>query len=213
MRLENSNRGKFITVEGTEGVGKTTHLERVRQRIESAGIELVITREPGGTVLAEKIRELILAPTTEKIAIDTELLLIFAARAQHIQGVIMPAIVKGAWVLSDRFTDATYAYQGFGRGIDLERIAQLEQFVQGSLRPDLTLLLDAPVEIGLARASARGTLDRIEQEKQSFFERVRLGYHRQMERDPQRFALINAALALPEVESQVDRVLKMELGV
>lgn len=213
MRLENSNRGKFITVEGTEGVGKTTHLARVRQRIESAGIELVITREPGGTVLAEKIRELILAPTTEKIAIDTELLLIFAARAQHIQGVIMPAIVKGAWVLSDRFTDATYAYQGFGRGIDLERIAQLEQFVQGSLRPDLTLLLDAPVEIGLARASARGTLDRIEQEKQSFFERVRLGYHRQMERDPQRFALINAALALPEVESQVDRVLKMELGV
>ncbi len=213
MRLENSNRGKFITVEGTEGVGKTTHLARVRQRIESAGIELVITREPGGTVLAEKIRELILAPTTEKIAIDTELLLIFAARAQHIQGVIIPAIVKGAWVLSDRFTDATYAYQGFGRGIDLERIAQLEQFVQGSLRPDLTLLLDAPVEIGLARASARGTLDRIEQEKQSFFERVRLGYHRQMERDPQRFALINAALALPEVESQVDRVLKMELGV
>lgn len=213
MRLENSNRGKFITVEGTEGVGKTTHLVRVKQRIESAGIELVITREPGGTVLAEKIRELILAPTTEKIAIDTELLLIFAARAQHIQGVIMPAIVKGAWVLSDRFTDATYAYQGFGRGIDLERIAQLEQFVQGSLRPDLTLLLDAPVEIGLARASARGTLDRIEQEKQSFFERVRLGYHRQMERDPQRFALINAALALPEVESQVDRVLKMELGV
>lgn len=213
MRLENSKRGKFITVEGTEGVGKTTQLARVKQRIESAGIELVITREPGGTVLAEKIRELILAPATEKIAIDTELLLIFAARAQHIQGVIMPAIVRGAWVLSDRFTDATYAYQGFGRGIDLERIAQLEQFVQGSLRPDLTLLLDAPVEIGLARASARGTLDRIEQEKQSFFERVRLGYHRQMERDPQRFSLINAALALPEVELQVDRVLKMELGV
>ena len=190
MSVEKGIKGRFITVEGTEGVGKSTNIMLLKERIESAGIELVLTREPGGTVLAEKIRDLVLTPTPEAIAVDAELLLIFAARAQHIQNVIAPAIQRGAWVLSDRFTDATYAYQGHGRGIDLERIAQLEQFVQADLRPDLTLLLDAPVEIGLARASARGELDRIELEKQSFFEKVRFGYHQQMKKEPKRFALI-----------------------
>jgi dTMP kinase len=213
MSVEKGIKGRFITVEGTEGVGKSTNIMLLKERIESAGIELVLTREPGGTVLAEKIRDLVLTPTPEAIAVDAELLLIFAARAQHIQNVIAPAIQRGAWVLSDRFTDATYAYQGHGRGIDLERIAQLEQFVQADLRPDLTLLLDAPVEIGLARASARGELDRIELEKQSFFEKVRFGYHQQMKKEPKRFALIDAAKSLQEVKVQVEKVIHLELGI
>ena len=186
MSNSGTNQGRFITVEGTEGVGKSTNIAFVKQRIEEAGIELVLTREPGGTALAEEIRELVLAPRAEKMSVDAELLLVFAARAQHINTVIAPALARGAWVLSDRFTDATYAYQGFGRGIDLERITQLEAFVQNGLRPNLTILLDAPVEIGLARASARGELDRIELEKQDFFERVREGYHWQMQKEPKR---------------------------
>ncbi len=213
MSVENTKRGQFITIEGTEGVGKSTNIAYVKQRIEAAGIELVLTREPGGTELAEQIRSLILEPRSEVIAVDTELLLVFAARAQHIKQVINPALERGAWVLSDRFTDATYAYQGFGRGIDTKRIEQLEEFVQGSLRPDLTLLLDAAVDIGLARASARGALDRIEQEKHSFFEKVRAGYHHQLEKEPKRFALINAELDLKNVEQQVSEVLSLRLGI
>ena len=213
MSVENAKRGRFITIEGTEGVGKSTNIAYVKARIEAAGIELVLTREPGGTALAEQIRSMILAPREETIAVDTELLLVFAARAQHIKQVIKPALERGAWVLSDRFTDATYAYQGFGRGIDTARIEQLERFVQGDLRPDLTLLLDAPVDIGLARASARGALDRIEQEKHCFFEKVRAGYHQQMAKEPQRFALINAEKSLQEVEQQVSDVVQSRLGI
>lgn len=211
MHTEYVKKGRFITVEGTEGVGKSTNIAFVKQLVEDAGIELVLTREPGGTALAEQIRELLLTPRQESMSIDTELLLVFAARAQHINTVILPALKKGAWVLSDRFTDATYAYQGFGRGIDLQRIEQLEQFVQGSLRPDLTLLLDAPVELGLARASARGKLDRIEQEQQSFFENVRRGYHQQMQKEPSRFALIDATKNLVDVKAQIADIVRNQL--
>jgi len=213
MSTQQLQKGRFITVEGTEGVGKSTNVAFLKERIEAAGIELVLTREPGGTPLAEDIRNLLLTPNNEKMSVDTELLLVFAARAQHISSVIKPALARGAWVLSDRFTDATYAYQGFGRGIDLKRISQLEEFVQGTLRPDLTILLDAPVHIGLARASARGELDRIEQEKQSFFEKVRDGYHYQMGREPERFALIDAAKDLAGVRIQVDALISNRLGV
>jgi dTMP kinase len=213
MSTQQLQKGRFITVEGTEGVGKSTNVAFLKERIEAAGIELVLTREPGGTPLAEDIRNLLLTPNNEEMSVDTELLLVFAARAQHISSVIKPALARGAWVLSDRFTDATYAYQGFGRGIDLKRISQLEEFVQGTLRPDLTILLDAPVHIGLARASARGELDRIEQEKQSFFEKVRDGYHYQMGREPERFALIDAAKDLAGVRIQVDALISNRLGV
>jgi len=213
MSTQQLQKGRFITVEGTEGVGKSTNVAFLKERIEAAGIELVLTREPGGTPLAEDIRNLLLTPNDEKMSVDTELLLVFAARAQHINTVIKPALARGAWVLSDRFTDATYAYQGFGRGIDLKRISQLEEFVQGALRPDLTILLDAPVHIGLARASARGELDRIEQEKQCFFEKVRDGYHYQMGREPERFALIDAAKDLAGVRAQVDDLISNRLGV
>ena len=206
-------KGRFISIEGTEGVGKSTNIAFVKKRIEAAGIELILTREPGGTALAEQIRELILSPREEQMAVDTELLLVFAARAQHINRVIAPALAKGIWVLSDRFTDATYAYQGYGRGIDLERISQLEDFVQRGLRPDLTILLDAPVAIGLARASARGELDRIEQEKHSFFEKVRAGYQQQMKKEPQRFSQVDASQNLRDVERQVAAILTSKLGL
>lgn len=165
--------GLFITLEGPEGAGKSTNREYLAERLRAAGIEVVLTREPGGTPLAERIREVLLAPIEEVMNPDTELLLVFAARAQHLAEVIRPALARGAVVLCDRFTDSTYAYQGGGRGLSLERIAALETFVQGDLRPDLTLVFDLPVEIGLARASARGRLDRFELEGQAFFNAVR----------------------------------------
>ena len=208
-----ANKARFITVEGTEGVGKSSNIAVIKEQIETAGFEVIQTREPGGTALAEQIRELLLRPVTEKMAVDTELLLMFAARAQHINNLILPALAQGKWVLSDRFTDATYAYQGHGRGVSLERIAQLEQFVQGSLRADLTILLDAPVEVGLARASARGELDRIEQEKRCFFEKVRAGYHQQVANDPERFAVIDASLSIDKVKQQVVAALQAKLGL
>lgn len=168
--------GLFVTLEGPEGAGKSTNRDYLAERLRERGIEVQLTREPGGTPLAERIRELLLAPSDEPMAADTELLLMFAARAQHIAGVIRPALARGAVVLCDRFTDATYAYQGGGRGLPEARIAALESFVQGGLRPDLTLVFDLPVEIGLARAAARGRLDRFEQEDRRFFEAVRQTY-------------------------------------
>lgn len=207
-----SQRGRFITVEGTEGVGKSTNIAFIKHYLEAAGIELVLTREPGGTELAEQIRQILLDPREEKMSDDAELLLMFASRAQHINALIEPALAQGKWVLSDRFTDATYAYQGAGRGVSIERIAQLEQFVQGELRPDLTFLLDAPVDIGLQRALARSEPDRIEQEKISFFENVRRGYHQQMDKEPYRFSLIDAQQDLASVQSQIEQRLQRELG-
>lgn len=195
--------GLFITLEGPEGAGKSTNREYLAELLMQAGIEVVLTREPGGTPLAERIRELLLAPDSEVMAVDTELLLMFAARAQHLAGVIRPALARGAVVLCDRFTDATYAYQGGGRGLAYERIAILEQFVQGDLRPDLTLVFDLPVEVGLARAAARGKLDRFEQEQQSFFEAVRQTYLARAAQAPERYRVLDAAQPLSQVQADL----------
>ena len=162
-------RGRFITLEGSEGSGKSTNLNYIHQRLQQAGLEVILTREPGGTPLAEKIRELLLDKQNTAMVSDTELLLMFAARAQHLNELIIPALEQGKWVLCDRFTDATYAYQGAGRGIAHDRIAQLETWVQGELRPDLTFFLDLPVAQGLARAGERAELDRFEREEIDFF--------------------------------------------
>lgn len=199
--------GLFITLEGPEGAGKSTNRDYLAERLDSAGCEVLLTREPGGTPLAERIRELLLEPSAEPMAADTELLLVFAARAQHLAQVIRPALAAGKVVLCDRFTDATYAYQGGGRGLSLERIALLENFVQGSLRPDLTLVFDLPVEIGLARAAARGRLDRFEQEAQGFFEAVRQTYLARARLAPERYRLLDAAQPLDAVQAQLDRLL------
>ncbi|MFV3367969.1 dTMP kinase [Pseudomonas sp. NY15435] len=199
--------GLFITLEGPEGAGKSTNREYLAERLRERGIEVQLTREPGGTPLAERIRELLLDPSDEKMAVDTELLLVFAARAQHIAQVIRPALERGAVVLCDRFTDATYAYQGGGRGLPVERIAQLESFVQGGLRPDLTLVFDLPVEIGLSRAAARGRLDRFEQEGRSFFEAVRNTYLDRARAEPARYHILDAAQSLAEVQRDLDKLL------
>ncbi|MEP9316384.1 dTMP kinase [Pseudomonas sp. LABIM340] len=199
--------GLFITLEGPEGAGKSTNREYLAERLRERGIEVQLTREPGGTPLAERIRELLLDPSDEKMAVDTELLLVFAARAQHIAQVIRPALERGAVVLCDRFTDATYAYQGGGRGLPVERIAQLEGFVQGGLRPDLTLVFDLPVEIGLSRAAARGRLDRFEQEGRAFFEAVRNTYLDRAHAEPGRYHILDAAQSLAEVQRDLDKLL------
>lgn len=201
------NRGLFITVEGIEGVGKSTNMDFVHQSLLAAGMDVVLTREPGGTELGEKIRGLLLDHGNEAMTDDTELLLMFAARAQHLAQVIRPALSKGQWVLCDRFTDATYAYQGGGRGIDRGRIAALEQWVQGELRPDATLLLDAPVEVGLARAAGRGQeADRFEREQAAFFVKVRQAYLDLANRHPERYCLIDAAQPLEQVKVQLSQV-------
>ena len=200
-------KGKFITVEGIEGVGKTTNIDFIHQQLQAAGRDVVLTREPGGTPLAEAIRGLLLDPAYTGMDSTCELQLMFAARAEHLAKVIWPALEQGQWVLCDRFTDATYAYQGGGRGIDGGVIARLEELVQGDFRPDLTLLLDVPVEIGLARASKRGALDRFEQEKVAFFERVRNAYLEMAQRSPDRYRVIDASLPLNDVQNQIAAIL------
>ncbi len=196
-------RGKFLTIEGTEGVGKTTNIAFIKQWLEDQGISYIATREPGGTPLAEEIRDLLLMPRAESIDETCELLLMFAARAQHIAQVIEPALARGEWVLCDRFTDATYAYQGGGRGVDQQKIAELEQLVQGNLRPDLTLVLDIPVEKGLERARARGEMDRFELEKQNFFEKVRATYIARAMLSPDHYRIIDASLPLDQVKASI----------
>lgn len=196
-------RGCFITVEGTEGVGKSTNIEFLCSLLQERGIEIVLTREPGGTPLAEELRNLLLQPREESVSEDAELLLMFAARAQHIENVIKPALERGAWVISDRFTDATFAYQGGGRGVNQESISLLENLVQKGLQPDLTLLLDLDVETGLARASARSAPDRFEQEKVAFFEKVRAAYLKRAANDPLRFAVVDASVELDAVQRQI----------
>lgn len=200
-------RGMFITVEGVEGVGKSTNLGFIQQLLIEAEKTVVMTREPGGTPLAEQVRELLLDARQHTMCDDTELLLMFAARAQHLAEVIRPGLETGNWVLCDRFTDATYAYQGGGRGIAMQRIADLENWVQGELRPDLTLLLDVPVEIGLARAEKRSTPDRFEQEKVAFFQRVRNSYLDLAKQHPERYRVIDATPALVEVQQQIRQAL------
>ncbi|MDR9436970.1 MAG: dTMP kinase [Thiohalophilus sp.] len=201
--------GYFITVEGGEGVGKSSNLGFIEAWLREAGKDVLMTREPGGTALGEKIRALLLDASHNSMTVDAELLLMFAARAQHLEEVIKPALAEGRWVVCDRFTDATYAYQGGGRGVDLQRIAQLEQWVQGNLRPDLTLLLDMPVQQGLQRAGQRSTPDRFEREQQHFFERVRETYLIRARQEPNRFRVIDAAPELEQVQQQITAVLSV----
>lgn len=192
-------RGKFITVEGTEGVGKTTNIAFIRSWLEQQNIPYIATREPGGTPLAEQLRGLLLQPRVETVNPLTELLMVFAARAQHLAEVIRPALAQGTWVLCDRFTDATYAYQGGGRQMDVTAIATLEELVQQELRPDAVLLLDIPVQLGLARARGRGDLDRFEQEDIAFFERVRHAYLARAQGNL-RYHVIDASQSLEAVQ-------------
>ncbi len=198
----------FITLEGIEGVGKTSNLKFIQSLLQAQGYECVVTREPGGTPLGESLRELLLNHADEAMSVDAELLMMFAARAEHLNKVICPALAAGKVVLCDRFTEATYAYQGGGRQLDVDKIRQLEQWVQGELRPDLTILLDAPVEIGRERAGKRSVPDRIEKEKDEFFQRVREAYIKLSKQYPDRICLINAATDLQQVQAQIQAGLK-----
>ncbi len=195
--------GRFITLEGGEGVGKSTNLAFVAGLLASAGLDVLATREPGGTPLAERVRDVIVSASGEPVPPIAELLLIFAARALHIENSIRPALAAGRWVLCDRFTDASYAYQGAGRGLGEGPVSWLEAQVQGELRPDLTLLLDADPSIGLARAGARGPADRFEQERVEFFARVRAGYLARASAEPGRFRVIDASRPLDEVRQVI----------
>lgn len=205
-------RGKFITIEGGEGVGKSTNMACVENFLQAQSVPFIKTREPGGTPLAEELRGVLLAPREEKVCEKTELLLMFAARAQHLQHVILPALEQGIWVICDRFTDATYAYQGGGRGLSLAAIGILEDLVQEGLQPDLTLLLDVDVQTGLARLDARPDTDRFEREQKAFFEAVRAMYRQRAQQNPQRFRVIDASQALDAVQQDIVAVLGDFLG-
>ncbi|EKF75200.1 dTMP kinase [Alcanivorax hongdengensis A-11-3] len=200
--------GRFITLEGGEGAGKSSNLQWLAEQLRVKGHRVVVTREPGGTVLAERIREVLLHPGDEPMADDTELLLVFAARAQHLEALIRPALARGDWVLCDRFIDATWAYQGAGRGLDAGAIARLEQLVLRDTHPDMTILFDVPVEVGMARAGERGSLDRIEQEDQAFFERIRACYRQRAHQQAERFRVVDAALTLEQVRAQLRPLLE-----
>lgn len=201
-------KGRFITVEGIEGAGKTTMLLRAAQWLEAHGFRVVQTREPGGTVLAEKLRDILLDRDHTTLGGLAELLLMFASRAEHLEELIRPAIVRGDCVLCDRFTDATWAYQGGGRQLPPKQIAVLEELVHGDLQPDLTLLLDLPVELGLARAAKRSDADRFEREPAAFFERVRNAYLARARSAPGRFSIIDASLSPDEVWAQIEIALQ-----
>lgn len=204
--------GLFITLEGIEGVGKSSQLQAAADFLRSRGRDVVVTREPGGTPAGEAIRQVLLDTRHSGLAADTELLLIFAARAEHVARVIRPALQAGRDVLSDRFTDASYAYQGGGRGIPAARIAALEQWVHPRLQPDLTLLLDAPVQVALARANGRSKADRFEQEQAQFFEAVRGRYLDLAAARPERFRVIDAAVSIDTVRAAVIGALEEALG-
>lgn len=200
--------GLFVTFEGPEGAGKSTNLRIFAEALAERGCTPLVTREPGGTPVAERIREVLLSNHDESMHADAELLLMFAARAQHLNALIKPALAEGRVVISDRFTDATYAYQGGGRGIDPQRIAALETWVQGDLRPDLVLVFDVPVELGMARARARSELDRFEQEQQQFFEKVRNTYLQRAAADSQRYRIIDASGDLMEVRERLQPLIE-----
>lgn len=199
-------RGVFITLEGGEGAGKSTNASWLADYLRSCGKTVLVTREPGGTEVAEAIREVLLSPDLPGMNADTELLLMFAARNEHLHTKILPALEQGTWVICDRFTDATYAYQGYGRGISLARIAELERWVQGEVRPDYVILFDLDVSTGMARAQARGRADRFEQEHMAFFERIRAGYQERAKQLPQRYPIINAGETLIQVRQQLQQV-------
>ena len=209
--MMNPDRGKFITVEGTEGVGKSTNIAFIKQWLTQAGCDILVTREPGGTPLAEEIRDLLLTNRREKVDATAELLLMFAARAQHLNTLIEPALASGQWVLCDRFTDATFAYQGGGRDLDLQTIANLEALVQGDRQPDMTFYLDIDVAEGLERARQRGELDRFEQEDITFFEKVRDSYLNRIQQYPDRFIVIDASRSLADVQAAIGQALDQAL--
>lgn len=190
----------FITLEGGEGAGKSTAIKYLQQQLCRLNVDVLTTREPGGTLIAEQIREILLKKQTESLTSATELLLVFAGRAQHIANVIRPALAKGQWVICDRFTDASFAYQGGGRGVSWSMIEALEQFVQEGLQPDVTILLDAPPHLGLKRIRRRAELDRIEAEKIDFFKRVREAYLERAKQDPNRFIIIDTSKSLATVK-------------
>jgi dTMP kinase len=196
-------RGKFITLEGMDGAGKSTHIPNIIAQLQSRGSEVVSTREPGGTVLGERLRELLLH---EAMSPETETLLMFAARSEHIASVIEPALARGAWVLSDRFTDATYAYQSGGRGVMAEKIIALEQWVQGDLQPDATLLFDVPVEVSVARLASARTPDKFERESAEFFTKIRNAYLQRAQQNPARFYIIDSNQALEVVQENVKNI-------
>jgi dTMP kinase len=205
------SHGLFITLEGGEGAGKSTNLAVVRQWLQRAGREVVVTREPGGTELGERVRDILLHNRELAISPESEMLLMFAARAEHIARVIRPALASGKDVLCDRFTDATYAYQGGGRGVAAERIATIENWVQGDLRPDLTLLFDVPVDAGRQRAGQRSEPDRFERENNEFFGRVRAAYLARARNEPERIRVIDASRSLEDVERQIGKVLEVAM--
>ncbi len=202
-----TSKGLFISFEGVEGAGKTTNIQYIAEKIQAAGHEILLTREPGGTELSEAIRELLISKDYPEMHVDTELLLMFAARSEHLNKKIIPAINAGKWVLCDRFTDATFAYQGGGRGISETTISTLENLVQGSLRPDYTFLFDLNAEVGLARARNRGETDRFEQQHIDFFNRVRAKYLAMAESEPQRYRTVNAEYDLATVQNQINQLL------
>ena len=197
------SKGKFITIDGVEGAGKSTQIDLICSHLHRKGIEVVRTREPGGTDLGEKIRSLLLDVDNKEMHSDTELLLMFSSRNELIQNKIIPALDKGHWVVSDRFTDASFAYQGGGRMLDLDRISKLESWVLGEFQPDLTLLLDVSVDIGMTRIEARATKDRIELEERAFFERVRSVFIDRSKSYPERIKLIDASGSISEIHTKI----------
>ncbi len=199
------SKAKFITFEGVDGAGKSTHLSWFAETLRARGIDVLLTREPGGTPLGERLREILLS---EPMHAETEALLMFAARREHIEQVIQPALARGTWVISDRFSDASFAYQGGGRGLDTGKLEQLEQWTHGGFQPDLTLLFDIPVEIARQRLSNNQSLDRFEQEQAVFFEKVRKAYLDRYAKAPQRFALIDAAQPLEQVKASLEHIVQ-----
>lgn len=197
--------GKFITLEGIDGAGKSTHLAFIAEYLRATGKQVVVTREPGGTPLGEMLRDLVLS---QAMHVETETLIMFASRREHIDKVIVPALEKGIWIISDRFTDATYAYQGGGRGIAAERLKMLENWVQGSLQPDLTFLFDVPVEVSRERLALNMSLDRFEQEKQEFFMRVRASYLACAAAQPQRIRVIDSSRSIADIQTELTGLLE-----
>ncbi|MEO8342333.1 MAG: dTMP kinase [Gallionella sp.] len=202
---------KFITFEGIDGAGKSTHLAWFADALRQRGHDVVVTREPGGTTLGEQLRGILL---NQPMSIGTEALLMFAARMEHIEQIIKPALQAGKWVISDRFSDASFAYQGGGRGLDWDKLGQLEQWVHADLQPDLTLFFDVPVEVAQQRlrmsdraGSNNISLDRFEQEQTDFFERVRAGYHKRVQQNPHRYVVIDAAQPLDKVKHKLEEII------
>jgi dTMP kinase len=196
--------GKFITFEGMDGAGKSTHIAWFAEALRQRGHDVVVTREPGGTLLGEQLREILL---NRPMNIGTEALLMFAARLEHIEQVIRPGLRAGQWVISDRFSDASFAYQGGGRGLSWEKLSQLEQWVHPDLQPDLTLFFDVPVDVARQRLANNVSLDRFEQEQADFFVRVRAGYHKRIQQHPQRYVVIDAARNVENVKFQLEEII------